>query len=302
MKKYPSVNQANALAKYISRTLKIKLSYAKEAVAYMHACSDFNELCDKSGLVVTRRRGMCLPTPSEDDLVKLKALLTPHISAIRIHINPEVHLDSSVLSKVANKNIHQLSRKIVELLIYGDEEIDWSNSDSVISYLEFYDDSPSLVLVEINNQTATNINPWIEPQALGLRIYGYYEPHDKFLNIVIREFDFDFVSPIKSKELSQRKWFASYVTGYLSYLAQQLTSLGYHGNLRLCRVNLLSGNDIITPDEQRRSKKDLRLSSAFYRLIELGGHWDWDRTSSGERLFIGVKIPLDLLALNHPSK
>ena len=295
MNKYPSVNQANALAKYISRTLKIKLSHAKEAVAYMHACSDFNELCDKSGLIITTKLGVCLPTPCEDDLVKLKSLLAPHISAIRTYINPEVHLDSSVLSKVANNNIHQLSRKIVELVIYGGDEIDWSNSNSVISHLEFFDDSPSLVLVDINNQIPTSINPWIEPQALGLRIYGYYEPHGKFLNIVIREFSFDFVSPIKSKKLSQRKWFASYVTGYLSYLAQQLTSLGYHGHLRLCRVNQLSGNDIINPGERLHSKKDTKQSSAFDKLIEVGGHWVWDKTDDGERIFYGVEVPLNLL-------
>ncbi len=296
MNKYPSVNQANALAKYISKTLGIKLSYAKEAVAYMHACSNFHELCNKAGLSFKKEIGMNLPIPIENDLVKLRSLLTPHMSALRAHLAPEIHLNSSVVAKAANEKIHHLSRKIVELLLATDE-IDWSSSESVISYLEFCDDSPSQVLVGINSNLPI-VNPWIEPQALGLRVYGYYNHNGKYLDIIIREFEFKFKSPRTSKELEHRNWFTPYVIGYLSYLAKQLTSVGYQGNLRLCGINRLRARNIIDFKEQNHFPKFEEQPSPFNKLLELGGRWDWDGSGDSEPSDLGVTVSLSSLARN----
>ncbi|CAK1869530.1 hypothetical protein VCRA2123O444_290037 [Vibrio crassostreae] len=95
MLKYPSVSQSEAHAKYISKALKIKLSFAREAVAFMYGCDNFKELCSSSDLEMLDSNNKYLAIPYKQDLETLELLLQPHLPAIRAHLNPNIHLDCS---------------------------------------------------------------------------------------------------------------------------------------------------------------------------------------------------------------
>ncbi|QQX79995.1 hypothetical protein JK628_21315 [Shewanella sp. KX20019] len=304
MTKYPSVSQAKAHAKYISRTLNIKLSHAKESVAYMYSCFDFRELCDKSGLEITEELGKYISTPSVSDLQKLVPLLEPHIQAIREHINPIIHLESSVLSKIAKGKLYRLSRDVVSGMLCKDTEADWSDSASVIKLIEFLDDSVSTVLLQRSNKPDSRnyANPWIKPTALGLKVYGTYHFNNKFVDIVIREFDFQFDHPLKGNSIARRQWFGDYVVGYLRHIAEQLISLGYQGNLKLCRVNNLRGCELLEDTSGVYATKDDGQSSAFYNLLIIGGKWSCYKNENEKPSSFGVEIPLSTLSVKNRAK
>ncbi|TCT68611.1 hypothetical protein [Vibrio crassostreae] len=271
MLKYPSVSQSEAHAKYISRTLKIKLSFAKEAVAFMYGCDNFKELCSSSDLAVLDSKNKYSAIPNKQDLEILKVLLQPHLPAIRAHLNPDIHLDCSVLGAVVNNRLNCISHGAVNHLLSLGDSFDWSDAKSVINELEFVDGTVSTVLASriVMNRVKNKVNPWIEFSSFGIRAYGYYNFSGKTVCIEMRELDIMFKYPNRYREISSRKWIGDYVIGFLGVLAKQFETLGYTGEIQLSNVNF----PINLANEMNPLREEIRSAD----------------------LIRGVKVPLDVL-------
>ncbi|MGR5356587.1 hypothetical protein [Vibrio chagasii] len=271
MLKYPSVSQSEAHAKYISRTLKIKLSFAKEAVAFMYGCDNFKELCSSSDLAVLDSNNKFSAIPNKQDLAILKVLLQPHLPAIRAHLNPDIHLDCSVLASVVNNRLNCISHGAVNHLLSLGDSFDWSDAKSVINELEFVDGTVSTVLASriVMNRVKNKVNPWIEFSSFGIRAYGYYNFSGKTVCIEMRELDIMFKYPNRYRDISSRKWIGDYVIGFLGVLAKQFETLGYTGEIKLLNVNF----PINLANEMNTLRDEVRSAD----------------------LIRGVKVPLDVL-------
>lgn len=271
MLKYPSVSQSEAHAKYISRTLKIKLSFAKEAVAFMYGCDNFKELCSSSDLAVLDSNNKFSAIPNKQDLETLKVLLQPHLPAIRAHLNPDIHLDCSVLASVVNNRLNCISHGAVNHLLSLGDSFDWSDAKSIINELEFVDDTVSTVLASriAMNRVKNKVNPWIEFSSFGIRAYGYYNFSGKTVCIEMRELDIMFKYPNRYRDISSRKWIGDYVIGFLGVLAKQFETLGYTGEIKLSNVNF----PINLANEMNTLRDEVRSAD----------------------LIRGVKVPLDVL-------
>ncbi|WP_210443732.1 hypothetical protein [Vibrio crassostreae] len=271
MLKYPSLSQSEAHAKYISRTLKIKLSFAKEAVAFMYGCDSFKELCSSSDLAVLDSKNKYSAIPNKQDLEILKVLLQPHLPAIRAHLNPDIHLDCSVLGAVVNNRLNCISHGAVNHLLSLGDSFDWSDAKSVINELEFVDGTVSTVLASriVMNRVKNKVNPWIEFSSFGIRAYGYYNFSGKTVCIEMRELDIMFKYPNRYRDISSRKWIGDYVIGFLGVLAKQFETLGYTGEIQLSNVNF----PINLANEMNTLREEIRSAD----------------------LIRGVKVPLDVL-------
>ncbi|CAH7427429.1 conserved hypothetical protein [Vibrio chagasii] len=271
MLKYPSVSQSEAHAKYISRALKIKLSFAREAVAFMYGCDNFKELCSSSDLEMFDSNKKYSAIPYKQDLETLELLLQPHLPAIRAHLNPNIHLGCSVLALVVNNRLNCISHDAVKHLLSLGDSFDWSDAKSIINELEFVDDTVSTVLASriAMNRVKNKVNPWIEFSSFGIRAYGYYNFSGKTVGIEMRELDIMFKYPNGYREISSRKWIGDYVIGFLGVLAKQFETLGYTGEIQLSNVNF----PINLANEMNTLRDEVRSAD----------------------LIRGVKVPLDVL-------
>lgn len=283
---YPSVSQSKAHAKFISRTLNIKLSYAREAVAFMYGCEDFDELSKNAGGLISEDRGTCVVIPCNVDVRMLELLIKPHLAAIRAHFKPNLHLDGSVMDKVVRNKLHCISHDAITSILDRENQVDWTDTRSVIDRLEFVDDTASVVLVSQRDKRGgkDQVNPWIEHSSFGLRVYGYYRFSGKAISIELRELDILFRYPNEYRDISTRKWLSHYVIGFIGWLAKQFEVLGYNGTIELCNINFAKSSvNNFTGKVNQGKLKQLNRSNI-------------------KRNFDGLKIPLDVLAnQNHPQ-
>ncbi|MGC9402412.1 hypothetical protein ACP43V_08160 [Vibrio genomosp. F10 str. 9ZC157] len=286
MLKYPSVSQVKAHAKYISRTLNIKLSFAKEAVAFMYGSNDFKALCSKSDLAILDGNNKFSAIPYKQDLETLKRLLQPHLPAIRAHLNPNIHLDCSVLALVVNNRLNCISHDAVNHLLSLGGSFDWSDAKSIINELEFVDSTVSTVLASriAMNRVKNKVNPWIEFSSFGIRAYGYYNFSGKTVCIEMRELDIMFNDPSRYRDISSCKWIGDYVIGFLGVLAKQFETLGYTGEIQLSNVNF----PINFANEMNILRKEMRSADPICGMRSLECYC----VKPAKRV---VKVSLDIL-------
>ncbi len=237
----------------------------------MYGFDNFKELCSSSDLEMLDSNNKYSAIPYKQDLETLELLLQPHLPAIRAHLNPNIHLDCSVLALVVNNRLNCISHDAVNHLLSLGDSFDWSDAKSIINELEFVDDTVSIVLASriAMNRVKNKVNPWIEFSSFGIRAYGYYNFSGKTVCIEMRELDIMFKYPNGYRDISSRKWIGDYVIGFLGVLAKQFDTLGYTGEIQLSNVNF----PINLANEMNTLRDEVRNAD----------------------LIRGVKVPLDVL-------
>lgn len=301
---YPAEPKVKIHAKLLSKTLNIKLMHAQEIVAFLYKQPDFLTLinkCISSDCSLESDFGFLSPT--EQSMVN--CLLHKHHHAIEEFVAENQQVDGSLLSKIATGNFHHISSSVVSKLLHSDG-VDWNKADEVIEYLHYADESIQLVPFLLRGGNV-KVNPVIYDTNFGVKYYGIYQLENNEISIHIKEFDIEIKHPINRKNITNCKWYAPYVIGYLAYLARQLKSIGYAGYIHLSRVQNFRGAHALGVPYKKSSTRDNGQSNVFSKLISLGGCWDWGETSvhcskmkngipTGEHHYHGVKISLESLA------
>lgn len=289
---YPSVSKAKAHAKFLSKTLKIKLMHAQEAVAFMYKQPDFQSLeekCDSYDYDQDSHFGFS----SASQQYKVSSLLHKHVHDIEKFVANNQQVDDSLLSKIANRKYHQISSYIANRLLHSDDDdVNWHKTDNVIEYLHFLEESIQCVPFLFSKGQA-EINPYIDDTNFGVKYYGIYNLKNNYLSVHMKEFDCVIEQPLSPRKITHRKWFTPYVVGYLAFLAKQLLSLGFAGHIHLSRIQGFRAAHALGVPRDKFETQDTGPSDVYSKLIENGGRWCWGKSnffSSG----IENRIPTDL--------
>lgn len=289
MSKYPLVREAKSHAKHLSKTFNVKLSDAQEIVAFRYEAISFSRLLDLADqpIIQSHRLDMYEDAP-EGVKTKFINLVSPFVDEISAHIDHSVHVNDSVLKKIADGKYSQISPSVMDLFTTSDEVV-FSDSTSIIEYLEFIDDSVTKVLAaRKRSRKAERINLWIEPWNYGHRFYAYFNFSGDNVDVVVREWDLEIEKPTKESDISSRPWFVSYMLGYLELITKQLISAGYSGTVRVACINNFPARNLYYRTKSHWHSEG--VNAIFNNLLTNGGNWDWDEDSKGEKNFIGVKI------------
>ncbi|MGR5414713.1 hypothetical protein ACPV5T_18190 [Vibrio astriarenae] len=286
MLKDPQTCEVKSLAKHISRTFNIKLYEAQEIVAFRHNAIGFANLLDeltrKSYKIDTHA---CENRSLNAEFIKLISPFKNEIAAI---IDHRIHVSDSVLKKIADGRYSQISPHLMNLFTTSDE-VDFSDSASVIEYLEFIDDSVTRALARRNrSKTLNRVNLWISPWNYAQKLYAYFNFSGDTVDVVVRELDLEIDRPTQESDMLSRPWFMSYMLGYIKFITNQLISAGYSGTIRVTRINSFSAENLYYSNKNNRN--NINVSAVFNSLLTNGGSWDWDEDSEGNKIHVGVKV------------
>jgi hypothetical protein len=289
MSKYPLVREAKSLAKHLSKTFNVNLSDAQEIVAFRYETISFSRLLELAGqpIIQSHRLDMYEDMP-EGVKAKFINLISPFENEISAHIDHSVHVNDSILKKIADGKYSQISPDVMDLFTTSDE-VDFSDPTSIIQYLEFIDDSVTKVLVSRkHSRMANRINSWISHWNYGHQFYAYFDFSGDNVDVVVREWDLHIKKPTKESDISSRPWFVSYMLGYLELITKQLISAGYSGTVRVACINNLPAKNLYYRTKSHWHSEG--VNAIFNNLLANGGNWDWDEGSEGNKNYIGVKI------------
>lgn len=289
MPKYPLVHEAKSHAKHLSKTFNLKLSDAQEIVAFRYQTISFSHLLQLADqpIIQSHRLDMYEDAP-EGVRAKFINLISPFVNEISAHIDHRIHVNDSVLKKIADGRYSQISIRVMDLFTTSDE-VDFSDSTSIIEYLEFIDDSVTKVLASRErSRKVKRINLWIEPWSYGHQFYAYFNFIGDNVDVVVREWDLDIEKPTQESDISSRPWFVSYMLGYIELITKQLVSAGFSGTVRVACINNSRAKDLYYRTKSHWHNEGVK--SIFNNLLTNGGNWDWDEDSKGDRCYIGVKI------------
>lgn len=289
MSKYPLVREVKSHAKHLSKTFNLKLSDAQEIVAFRYRAISFSRLLKLAGqpIIESHRLDMYEDAP-EGVNAKFIKLVSPFENEISAHIDNNVHVNDSVLKKIADRRYSQISPHVMDLFTTSDE-VDVSDSASIIEYLEFIDDSVTKVLAaRKRSRKAERINLWIEPWNYGHKFYAYFNFNGDNIDVVVREWDLDIEKPTKDFDISSRPWFVSYMLGYIELITKQFISVGYSGTLRVACINNLNAGNLYYRTKSNWHSEG--VAAIFNNLLANSGSWDWDDDGKGNKNYIGVKV------------
>ncbi|EPA7561723.1 hypothetical protein ACQ5DV_000149 [Salmonella enterica subsp. enterica] len=193
MKQLPTCAEAKAHAKYLSRSLNINLSYARDAVALRYNCHNWSELSTVFGQLSDKYMSFYGLASHEEKRV-FSQLLAPYIAELQNAIHPDRHVPESLIRKIAEGHISRVSGKVMSAVIRECEDFPPTTVKDIIELLEFYDETVSRVLAGHHKQIPIN-NPWLEPWVFGVRFYAYYHFNGKQVTILSREWDLDIHVP-----------------------------------------------------------------------------------------------------------
>ncbi len=289
MPKFPLVREAKSHAKHLSKTFNVKLSDAQEIVAFRYETISFSRLLELAGQPTTKSHRIDMYEDAPEGVKdKFVNLVSPFENEISAHIDHRVHVNDSVLKKIADGKYSQISPRVMDLFTTSDE-VDFSDSASIIEYLEFIDDSVTRVLASRKRYRMTDrVNLWIRPWNYGHQFYAYFNFSGDNVDVVVREWDLDVEKPTKESDISSRPWFVSYMLEYLELITKQLTSAGYSGTVRVACINNLPAGNLYYGTKSHWHSEG--VNAIFNSLLANGGNWDWDEDSEGNKNYIGVKI------------
>lgn len=307
MYRYPSVREAKTHAKHLSRTFDLKRSEAQEITAYQFDCYDWSDLLTKacceasSADVETEISFINLLGQSRVD--EFKALVLPHIDAIKKHFNKDIHVHGCILHKILEGKFNQISGDAIDGVLYTMNEpsedgvIEAWSSEDLISELEFRDDTVSRILSDKSTAKFQPQNGHIEPSLYGFSFYAYYLFNGKKVNITVREFDLDICRPSKDGKLDclsicDRSWFGKYFIAYLRLIIQQLRSVGYSGTVRIRTIQNVQALDLYH-NRKGHTHHDA-VYSVFKELLSMGGEFNWNTDDDGRKWDLGVELPFEL--------
>lgn len=98
MKQLPTCAEAKAHAKYLSRSLNINLSYARDAVALRYNCHNWSELSTVFGQLSDKYMSFYGLASHEEKRV-FSQLLAPYIAELQNAIHPDRHVPESLIRK-----------------------------------------------------------------------------------------------------------------------------------------------------------------------------------------------------------
>ena len=315
MYKYPSISEAKAHAKYIARTLNLKLTEAQEVVAYIYSCYDWAELKSKqncSGNIehlidVDPIKYIHTVNPfryhkDELEVNELDDLLDTHINTLKQYLNSSNLAPGSLLERLTNKNYSQISGQVVSQVLEDLREdesqgFNAKDSDQIIECIMLCDDTINKVLYQ--KESISPINTHLEPKAYRQRFYAYYTFENNEVYISSREWDLEVFRPSKyeqqfsgellSRSVCSRKWFIDYMIGYVKLIVHQFQMAGYSGKIRICRIQNADVSNFYHNKTDRFSHKG--LDKLFTALLELGGSYVWETGTDGFRYNFGIEIP-----------
>ncbi|ELJ8820396.1 hypothetical protein RUL20_002030 [Vibrio parahaemolyticus] len=301
MYRFPTIREAKTHAKHLARTLDLKITQAQEIVAYQFGCNHWSELISKVGVETqsdqTRYREMFDHLAGQDKLEQFKALIEPHLVAIRQHIDEKLHVENCTLRKIASSKYHQISGSLIQQILDDTNEQPSILDSELIKSLEFYDDTVSRILTYARHGDS---NGHIEPALYGISLYAYYKFSGKSVEIISREYDLKVYRPSRnstnSLSVCSRAWFKKYMVNYLRLMIQQLRTLGYEGTLRVCAINGVSVSDYYQGVEGYIHHDS--IYELFGELLEMGGQFSWTTDTNGNKGDIGIEIPFGQIGVS----
>lgn len=159
MKQLPTCAEAKAHAKYLSRSLNINLSYARDAVALRYNCHNWSELSTVFGQLSDKYMSFYGLASHEEKRV-FSQLLAPYIAELQNAIHPDRHVPESLIRKIAEGHISRVSGKVMSAVIHECEDFHPTTVKEIIELLEFYDETVSRVLAGHHKQIPTNNPGW----------------------------------------------------------------------------------------------------------------------------------------------
>ena len=294
MKQLPTCAEAKAHAKYLSRSLNINLSYARDAVALRYNYHNWSELSTVFGQLSDKYMS-CYGLASHEEKRVFSQLLTPYIAELQNAIHPDRHVPESLIRKIAEGHISRVSGKVMSAVIRECEDFPPTTVKDIIELLEFYDETASRVLAGHHRQIPTN-NPLLKPWVFGVRFYAYYHFNGKQVTILSREWDLDIHDaylPHACDRVFSRPWFHDYMIGYLAYLVKQFIGLGYDGTVKICCINNYSAQDY----HQKKAAPYGRvgLNHLYRELLNRGGEEKWSFSQNGHKHDFGIDLPFTAL-------
>lgn len=304
MYRYPSVREAKTHAKHLSRTFDLKRSEAQEITAYRFNCYDWSDLLEKSGSKVATEEARAeipfINILGQSKVDEFKDLVLPHIDAIKMHFNKNIHVHGCILHKILEAKFNQISGKVIDGVLHAMNEHEeckpWGSSE-LISELEFRDDTVSRILSWKDSAKLQSYNGHLEPAMYGFSFYAYYRFSGKKVDITAREFDLYMCRPSRDGDsdclsICDRAWFGKYFISYLKLIIQQLRSIGYTGVVRVCTIQNVQALDFYHKREGRTHHD--AVYDVFKELLSMGGYFAWDTGDDGKKWDLGVELPFEI--------
>lgn len=289
MKRFPTRTEAEAHAKYLSRTLNICRSYAQDVVALRYNCNNWSELSKVFGQFSDKYMSF-YGLPSPEDKHAFNQLLVPYIAELQNAVHSDIHVPESLICKVAQGRYPQISGKVMSAFVRECEDSPPASLEDIIDLLEFYDDTANRAVVGNRKRIAVN-NPWLEPWVFGLRFYAYYHFEGKMVTILSREWDLDIHDnnlPRGRDRAFSRPWFQDYMVGYLSYLVKQFIGLGYDGTIKICCINNYSALNYHLGKPEPRGR--VGIQHLYSVLLDCGGKGKWTFSQDGHKHDFGIEL------------
>lgn len=246
----PTLNQAKAHAKYISKVIGVKRTHAQEMVARIHRQESWAELATQCKNLGGTQLGdgslfSCLYCPQET-IQRFDSVMSRYQKELNHAVTANPTLNESLLTRVCNKEYGRISGPIIWNLLDEIEEIERNAgyaAEQVLECINYYDDS---VLQIVNHRHMDEIKISLHPYFLGQRIYARCHVAGGNVEISLREWDLSSYTlgtkvqyascSDRVKSICNRKWFKPYMMGYLKLIIRQLSNAGFSGKIRIHKI------------------------------------------------------------------
>lgn len=283
MYRYPSLKEASAQAKLISASHNIKLSFAKEIVAFGAYCRDWAELKSKAMGDAPEELLIVSPFFRRDDptiFQRFKSLVELHSSDIQLYANSVPDIPGSMLNRVLGGQPHLIDLETMESVLSEVEQSD--SAEHLIGSLVFYDETMGKVLNKPGFDVRKSYRIHLHSSLYGTKCYLYFRVDNGEALVELREWDCLVHRPSKTQaedalfELSEdytvtsRKWFNGYMIGFLGLIVGQLRAAGYlKGSIIIQKVMDVSFHEFGTNNKSRI--RDRHSDDLFHALLDLDG-------------------------------
>lgn len=302
MSYFQSLSNHKFHAKYISRQLGIKLTHAQDVVATLQNKPNWSSV--KSDPSDTY--GFHVQKPEIEHAKNIIAGYSKEISRI---VSAQTGRQSRKLAealegRLRTRGVSNYTSDFEELrsgltdkewlrMAVSKSELRELIATEILEKLVYGEDLEYLIMeMEKSNKLYTKFH--YLPHLLGHQFYCSYYRKGKFIDVNVREWDTSMpVSIVQTDSIAYKRWFASYMIGFLKHVANVLASLGYDGCFRICKVkNVLAYHHYNNLSGKR--KHEGGVYRFFDTLIEMGATFSYPEyeASYNQHAFLhGYKLP-----------
>jgi hypothetical protein len=271
--KCPQIKVHEFHAKKIKKNLKLSLCNAREIVAYINECHNFKDLEQLSGREYEEpENAFCIYFLESPEMKLFKNLVIKYeIELVAEYNKAKNNLNDSLLSLILNKKISEIEHYQIGTVLEDFEGTSRTPQDFVNAVL-FADNSADKVIRRCvsNNNLSRFFNVCLNTDTFQQYFYAYYYFDDTRVHIKVQEWDSRLFIPKSEVRVTQKKWFGTYMTGYIEMLAQQFLTLGYKPMFEFFKIQDVHLTDLNSKFENEKHEHHC-IYKLVQQLIEYGG-------------------------------